>query len=45
MSLFENKYLNPCSFVSKHVASVVRTSIIRIRPRVPDTGHVRIEET
>ena len=30
----ENKYLNPCSFVSEHVASVVRKSIARIRLRV-----------
>ncbi len=43
--LSENRYLNLCSFVSKHVASVIRTSITRIRPRVPNTGHVRIEET
>lgn len=43
--LSENKYLNPCSFVSKHVASVVAKSIARIRPRVPNTGHATVEGT
>ena len=43
--LSENKYLNPCSFVSKHAPCVVKTSITRIRPRVLNTGHVRVEET
>lgn len=41
----ENKYLNPYSFVSEHVASVVRKSIAGIRPSVPKHGHAGVEET
>ncbi len=40
-----DKYLNPCTFVSRHVASVVRKSIARIKAQGTEQAHARVKGT